>query len=197
MIGTGTFPARRQGGLTLVEVLVTVIVLLIGLLGMATLLASSERAEAEAYQRAQALLLLQDMVARINSNRSVAVCYAITTDQTSGSPYMGAGSSAPPACGAGTVVANSLANQDLTDWNALLVGATETLGGNNVGTLTGARGCVTVDPTNSRLYTVSVAWQGLNQTAAPDATLTCGKDQYGDEKQRRVVSVLVQIANLS
>ena len=158
---------------------------------------SSQKAEAEAYQRAQALLLMQDMVTRISANRLVAGCYVVTTDQVNGLPYMGTGSTVVPACGQGTITAYSLANQDLADWNALLLGATETLGGNNVGTLTGARGCVTVDPANNRRYTVSVAWQGLNETAAPDAALTCGTGLYGDEKLRRVVSAVVQIANLS
>jgi len=197
MTATRHLPAERQRGLTLIEVLVTLIVLLIGLLGMVTLLVSSQKAEAEAYQRAQALLLLQDMATRIGANRLVAACYVVTTDQAAGTPYMGTGSAVVPACGLGTITAYSLANQDLADWNALLIGATETLDGNNVGTLTGARGCVTVDPANSRLYTVSVAWQGLNATAVPDATLTCGKDLYGDEKLRRVVSLVVRIANLT
>ena len=72
--------APRQGGLTLVEVLVSVVILLVGLLGLAALMTNSQKAEAESYQRAQALLLLQDMVGRINANRAVAACYAITTN---------------------------------------------------------------------------------------------------------------------
>ena len=186
---------RSQSGLTLVEVLVTVVILLIGLLGMATLMANAQKAEAESYQRAQALLLLQDMVGRINANRAVAVCYAITNIPASGAPYMGTGSTVVPACGSGSPTAYTLANADLNAWNDLLTGTTEILAGNNVGTLLGARGCVTADGPN--LYTVSVAWQGLVPTAAPDVSLTCGTGLYGDERLRRVVSVPVRIANLN
>ena len=61
------------------------IILLVGLLGLAALMTNSQKAEAESYQRAQALLLLQDMVGRINANRAVAGCYAVTTDASTGS----------------------------------------------------------------------------------------------------------------
>jgi type IV pilus assembly protein PilV len=188
----------RQSGLSLIEVLVTMVILLIGLLGMAVLLANSQKTESESYQRAQALLLLQDMATRINANRAVAPCYAITA-AADGSPFMGTGSTLvdpgpPPACGIGTVAAYTLADQDLLEWHELLIGATETLDGDEVGTLTGARGCVTADIPN-RIYTISVAWQGLVPTAVPADP--CGRNEYGAENLRRVVSMVVQIANLN
>lgn len=183
---------RRQRGLTLIEVLVTVVILLVGLLGMAVLLASSQKAETEAYQRAQALVLLQDMATRINANRAVAPCYAIT-DAGQGEPFLGTGSVLVPACGLGSPAAYTLAVQDMTDWNNLLLGATETLDGQPAGTLTGARGCVTRDlATNT--YTITVAWQGLLATEEPDDP--CGAGAYGDDGLRRVVSTIVQIADL-
>jgi type IV pilus assembly protein PilV len=59
----------------------------------------------------------------------------------------------------------------------------------------GAVGCITqTDPTN-QIYRVSVAWQGLMPTAKPG--LTCGKDSIGDTSLRRVISVEIQIANLT
>jgi type IV pilus assembly protein PilV len=186
---------RRQGGLSLIEVLVTVVILLVGLLGMAVLLANSQKAESEAYQRAQALVLLQDMATRINANRAVAPCYAIT-DAATGSPYMGTSSTVVPACGLGTPTAYTRANDDLIAWSDLLLGATESLDGADVGTLTGARGCVSADLVN-RMYTISVAWQGLVPTTAPPAALTCGTGQYGNENLRRVVSLVVRFANLN
>ncbi|MDP2155736.1 MAG: type IV pilus modification protein PilV, partial [Sulfuricella sp.] len=60
---------RRERGFGMIEVLVSLFILLTGLLGLAGLLARSQQAEMESYQRAQALVLLQDMVARINANR--------------------------------------------------------------------------------------------------------------------------------
>jgi type IV pilus assembly protein PilV len=56
----------------MIEVLVSVVILLIALLGTAGLIARSGQSEMESYQRAQALTLLKDMVARINANRQAA-----------------------------------------------------------------------------------------------------------------------------
>lgn len=197
MIGWHDSLARPQGGLTLVEVLVSVIILLVGLLGLAALMSSSQKAEAESYQRAQALLLLQDMVGRINANRAVAACYAITTDANNGTPYLGVGANLGGlACGVGSATANTRAIQDLSAWSSLLSGASEISVGTNLGAMVGARGCVTRDDAANRIYTVSVAWQGLTATKAPDATLNCAKGLYGDEALRRVVSISLRIANL-
>jgi type IV pilus assembly protein PilV len=188
-------PASRQAGFSLIEVLVTLVILLLGLLGLVGMMLQSQRAEMESYQRAQALVLLQDMVGRIRANPTAAPCYAIT-DATAGTPYMGVGSSALPACALGTLEAYTLANSDLAAWDSLLKGTAEGSSGANVGAMVGARGCVNFDVV-TKVYLVSVAWQGVGKTAAPNAVLSCGTGLYGDETQRRVVSLPLQIANLN
>ena len=60
---------RAQSGFTMIEVLITFIVLVIGLLGLIGLQARTQQAELESYQRGQALVLLQDMLDRMNANR--------------------------------------------------------------------------------------------------------------------------------
>lgn len=187
---------NRQGGTAMIEVLVTLLILLIGLLGLAGLQMQAQRSEMESYQRVQALVLLQDMVGRINANRKVASCYAVTTDTTNGTPFLGTSSTmGTPACTAGTVEQNAMAVQDMQDWQNLLLGAAEAAAGGNVGAMIGARGCVSPAPGDPNLYTVTVAWQGLGATFAPVGQ-NCGKNQYGNEAQRRVVSLTVRIANL-
>lgn len=192
------------GGFALIEVLVTLLVLLIGLLGLAGLLVQSQRYEIETYQRAQALIVLQDMVDRIKSNRQAASCYAITTNTSNGAPYMGTGSTiAAPTCTVSSVTAhNQRAVADLVQWNSVLLGATELLGPANAarqaGGLINARGCVSFDAT-TRLYTVTVAWQGLSASAVPGTGTNCGKDQYGTEADalRRVVTLTMRLADLN
>ena len=189
--------STRAGGYALVETMVTIVVIAFGLLGVAGLVSRSFVTEAEATQRTRAALLLQDMVGRINANRAVVACYAITIDASTGTPYLGVGADVSGlVCGVGSATANTRAIQDLVEWSDLLAGASETAGG-NVGAMVGARGCVTEDDAANRIYTVSVAWQGLTATKAPDATLNCAKDLYGDEKLRRVVSIPVRIATLN
>lgn len=189
--------ARAQAGFSLIEVLVTLVILLLGLLGLAGAMVHSHRAETESYQRVQATILLQDMVARMNANRKVASCYAITSDAGAGAPFLGTATTiATPACAAGTAAQQARAIADLAEWSALLQGAAELSGTTNVGAMIGARGCVTFNAATGA-YLVSVAWQGLGKTAVPPASWTCGKGQYGaDEKLRRVVSVTVRIADL-
>lgn len=187
----------RQGGVGMIEVLVTLIILLIGLLGLAGLMLQSQRAEIESYQRIQALVLLQDMAGRINTNRAVAPCYAVTTDAANGTPFLGYNSSiATPTCTTGTAEQNARAITDMQDWNALLIGNAEQIGTTTrVGAMVEARGCVTFDAVTG-IYTVTVAWRGMDNTSTPVAGLVCAKDQYGDERLRRVVSTTLRIANL-
>lgn len=187
---------HSQTGFSMIEVMVSLVILLLGLLGLVGLILTSQRAETESYQRSQALLLLQDMAGRINSNRRVPACYAITTNLVNGTPYLGIGSAVTPSCGFGTAQANSLAINDLTAWNALLTGTTETQGSSNIGAMVGARGCVSFNNVTGA-YLVSVAWQGIVATAPPLSGLTCGMGLYGNESLRRVVSMNLNIANLN
>jgi len=190
-----------QGGYTLIEVLVTLIILLIGLLGLAGMLVTVQQGEVEAYQRKQALILLEDMIDRLNANHEAAPCYAFTTDSANGSPALGTGyGGGAIVCGSGSATQQARATEDLQTWNDALLGISEKKGTANVGAIIDARGCITSP--SSGVYTVTVAWRGLSRTAAPPAALGCGRNQYldaagaADEKLRRVISVTIRIANL-
>jgi type IV pilus assembly protein PilV len=196
-------PLNHQAGFSMIEVLVTLVILLVGLLGLAGMMMQSQRSEMESYQRVQALILLQDMVGRINTNRKAAPCYAITTVATDGSPYLGNSSTiSPPVCDAATAVGSTTdqqtrAVQDMTEWNDLLLGAAEvTTSGTttNIGSMIGARGCVSYDATTG-IYLVSVAWQGMGKTTAPPAAWNCATGKYGAEADglRRVVGLTLKI----
>jgi len=63
----------RQEGFTLVEVLIAVLVLLIGLLGLAGLQAQALRSNQIAYMRTQATILAYDIIERMNANRAAAL----------------------------------------------------------------------------------------------------------------------------
>ncbi|MFN2644777.1 MAG: type IV pilus modification protein PilV [Burkholderiales bacterium] len=187
-------------GFTMIEVLISLLILTFGLLGLVGIQAMAQRSEAESYQRAQALVLLQDMVDRINVNRKVAGCYAFTP--SAGTVFAGTGATAPTCGGAfGTAQQRAQADVDMAAWHNLLRGAAESLGANQVGAMIGARGCVMLDTTvNPNVYQVQVAWQGLTPTINPtsvDPKLTCATGQYGSELQRRVISQSFPMACLS
>jgi type IV pilus assembly protein PilV len=63
---------QKQTGFTLIEILVTVIVLSIGLLGLAGLQATSLKFNSTAYQRSQATSLAYDIADRMRANVVVA-----------------------------------------------------------------------------------------------------------------------------
>ncbi len=180
-------------GFSMLEVLITLIIVAVGLLGLAALQSRAQQAEFESYQRAQALLLLEDMVNRINTNRAAVDCY-VTSAGTTGAAYLGEGITAINNCtAAGTTATRALADADITAWDNMLKGTGETLGGSNTGSMIGGRGCVSYDA-GTDTYTIAVAWQGSIDTIVP--TNTCGQNLYTAESKRRVVTQTVRFADL-
>lgn len=77
--------AARQRGITMVEALVALVVLSVGMLGIAGLYVSSLRAERTALVRTQAVNLVQDMVNRIRANARARNAYDVA-DSYGGAP---------------------------------------------------------------------------------------------------------------
>jgi len=176
---------RAQQGTTMMEVLVSIVIVVVGLLGLAGLQSRASVSEMESFQRAQAILLMQDMVDRINANRKNATSYATAT-------ALGTGQSASDCT---NLTGKAL---DLCEWNNSLLGAAESSsGGSTVGAMIGARGCVkVVQATMPRQIQVAVVWQGLTSTAS-SAVSDCGKGSYdAADRQRRVVSTTFTIGCL-
>jgi type IV pilus assembly protein PilV len=179
----------NQSGTSLVEVLVAMVVLAIGLLGLVGLQARLHSLQVESYQRAQALMLLNDMASRIALNRNDAAAYV--TDAVAGV--------ANPDCPTDT---SDRANADLVEWCNALQGAAETNGG-NVGAMVGGRGCIEQPDPAVTEFRITVAWQGLTPVSAPPEAITCGQDLYGaagsiceGDVCRRFVTTLVRISTL-
>jgi type IV pilus assembly protein PilV len=184
---------RRARGTSLVEVLVTLMILAFGLLGIAGLQTKMGVAEMESYQRAQALLALSQMTERMSADTAQAAGYV-----TAGT--VGTGDAQPASC---TGIAPG-PNFDLCEWSNTLKGAAEQSAGAKVGGMVGALGCITqVQAPNPALgvctagvYQVSVAWQGMVPTATP--ALACGTGSYGaNDAFRRVIAATVSVPTTS
>lgn len=93
---------HRQAGLSLVEVLVTVVLVSVGLLGIAGLQLAGVQNTNSAAQRFQATLLAEDILERMRANRGQAVL----------GRYDVAVGAAPSTVG--------LADADLNEWRAVL-----------------------------------------------------------------------------
>ncbi|HVJ10556.1 MAG TPA: type IV pilus modification protein PilV [Burkholderiales bacterium] len=173
---------RRSEGVSMLEVLVAIFVLTIGLLGTASMQSQMQTTQVESYQRAQAIVLMQEMVDRINANRKDVASYVAAdlglTAQDCTTPTTTAG-------------------KDLCEWNNALFGAAEMKGTQTLGAMTGARGCITNPVTTMpREVIVAVVWQGLRPTVAPGGT-TCGQNLYGTgDKTRRAMIARITIGCL-
>lgn len=184
------FMFHRQCGVTLIEVLVTIVILSVGLLGIAGLQSRLQQSEMEAYQRSQALILLSDMANRMASNRNNAAGYV-----TGSATPLGVGMTCPTNSG-------NRQQRDRSEWCSALQGAAESSGGSNVGAMIGGRGCVESLGGNS--YLITVAWQGLAPISAPPAGVACGEGLYDGpagsvctgDLCRRVVTTIVRVAAL-
>jgi len=184
-----------QSGATMIEVLVTMVIIAFGLLGMAGLQVRMQSSELESYQRSQAILLLNDMAGRIAVNRNSAAGYVTGT----GSP-LGTGASCGSISAPTGVPSPAMVRQDQTEWCNALQGAAETYGTSKAGAMIGGRGCV---ETVGSDYLVTVTWQGMTPISAPPDSVACGRSQYdgaGSSCQgdlcRRYVTTLVRVANL-
>lgn len=102
-LGSRQVPLRHHAaGFSLIEVLVAVVILAIGLLGIAGLQATSIRNNNSAYLRSQATILAYDIIERMRANNTLA---------KNGSYGVAMGSS-----GSGT----GMALTDVTEWKTVL-----------------------------------------------------------------------------
>jgi len=181
-------PRSSQAGATLIEVLVTIVIVTFGLLGMAGLQARMQLSEMESYQRSQALILLGDMASRLSTNRLNVASYA------SAITY-GEGANCPTE-------STTAVQRDLKEWCNALKGAAVKSGTVNEGAMVGARGCIEQVGSD---YMITIAWQGLTPLAAPPASVTCGANQYNggagakciNDLCRRAVTTVVRIGTLT
>ena len=199
---------NRQAGFNMLEILFSLLIVTTGLLGLAGTQVIAQRAEQESYQRAQAMVLMTDIVDRINTNRKAAICYNITTSAgtaflgTAGGGKYDVSSYSCPSLATNPAAVNR-AQLDLQFIDQMMLGSTEKIAGNAVGAMLGARACIGFD-TNSQSYTVAVAWQGTTSTFSPATWPTgplvaknCAVGLYGTDTQRRVVWTTIMVASLT
>ena len=176
------FPHFRpvQRGMTMMEVLVSIVVLTFGLLGIAALMVVGIKSSYSSQQRSQATQLAYDMMDRVRSNNAGtnAGSYNQPATSTTATAYTTAQASCVGATGTATGCSTALmAQEDLYEWELSIKAA---LGSTAFGIVcldsSGASGSLsgtTITPACDGLgatYAVKVYWQddrGQTQTATP------------------------------
>jgi type IV pilus assembly protein PilV len=151
---------RSQVGMTLIEVLVALVILVTGIFGAVAMQASAKKGSFDAMQRSVASALAQDIIERMRSNDSDTLIlesyqgvYGATLNTEPGIRCNSVGA----LCSNVQMVAN-----DLYEWEVKIMGADVTAGGKNTGGLVGAIGCI---DHNRNSVTVVISWQGRVKTA--------------------------------
>lgn len=197
-------PVAGQQGYSLLEVLITMFIIAIGLLGLAGLQARALNAEIEAASRGQAMLLVNDLADRMMANLSAVKNPSGTSTYNMTGTEFGTNhtnscvtSNSTSLSAQATCCANksTTAEADLCEWDLALKGIGETSGSaNKIGAMAEARGCVFLQDATNRIYEIDVVWRGRDNTGALPTDLTCGSTAI--TAQRRGVSRRFRVADL-
>ncbi len=144
---------RPERGFSLVEVLVALLVLSIGLLGLAALQTVGLKFNTQSYQRTQATLLGYDIIDRIRAN-SIAKA-AGNYDSVTASYFP----PSPPDCTSITCNPAQLATYDIAQWKTAIATM-----------LTGGQGAIST-PSNVRVVTITWTEDDLTKTLVVEARL--------------------------
>lgn len=141
----------RCGGMTLVEVLVALVVISVGLLGVAALQMVSLRNSQGSYLRTQATALADDIIDRMRANRTAAIAPALAYNIAFGQTVSLGGTP-------------TRAQTDLNQWKTALLAELPRTEGGDV-----ADGSIVVD---GRVVTVTIRWGERGEDAIEFATST-------------------------
>lgn len=150
------------GGFTLIEVLITIVVLTFGLLGIASMQLSAKRSGFQAVQRTHAIYMAEFMTETIRANAGLTSLYVTAAP-------VGGGSLGPnqPACAAATCTPAERVARDLWRWERMLDGSTTSVDNVNNNALVNPRACVNFISSNAATtpntgeLRITVTWLGL------------------------------------
>lgn len=191
----------RESGVLMIEVLITILIVSLGLLGIAAMFVRSQLIGDEAYQRYVALQIAHQLSERLSTNEQqglLAELSGYVTGTTGTLPGDNAYVPAAP-CSSGCITTQVVGN-DLGAFHDALVGNQKVRSGNKVAALVNARGCVEFLGPNGgapmafddpRRYRISVVWEGRQASAETTNPTLCGNGIYGPGL-RRAVSLEVE-----
>jgi len=172
-------------GMTFIEVLIALFILVTGVLGAVAMQASAKKGSFDAMQRSLASALAQDIIERMRNNDPT-----ILASYTTNSPYGTGKISSPPNCNSvgAPCIAADMVTRDLFEWEQALMGANATDGTNNLGGLIGAQACITHA---ANAVTVVVTWQARTGTKDGGSVDGCGSGNSGSKRRQVKVEAFI------
>ncbi len=180
----------KAKGFSLVEVLVSLVILVVGVIGIFNLHLVAKRGSFESLQQTQASFYAYDIISRMKLNRNQLADYE--------GIYAGDLDGPPKSCdvalndgggNGGVICTNSQTQEwDLYQWEQLMNGAGETKGTRSIGGLDTPTACIDISDTGGVL--VVITWRGIREVSddagsAEDFVKNCGIT----DKRRRTYSV--------
>ncbi|MDB2385813.1 type IV pilus modification protein PilV [Shewanella sp.] len=170
---------QPQLGLTLIELMVSLVILVIGLIGIFNLHIVAKHGSFESFQQTQAAYLAHDIVNRMKLNRSELSNYADT--------YTGVREKVN-SCETKICSTTQMLHWDQYQWDQTLLGALEQAEGRNIGGLDSPIACVTE---GAGEVSVTITWRGVRALGSPATTPSdCG---HSLGKKRRVFTLKTMI----
>jgi type IV pilus assembly protein PilV len=133
---------KKNTGFTLIEVLIAMLVLAVGLLGLAGFQVFSLINNQSSYNRSQATQLAYDMADKIRANPAEANNLASSTYALTSAAILQTSCNSSPGC-----TPALMAQNDRALWNANIISALGSFGA----------GSITVDPA-TKVFTITINW---------------------------------------
>lgn len=174
--------STKQKGMTFIEVLIALVIMVTGILGAVAMQATAKKGSFDAMQRSLASGLAQDIVERMRGNSSAALAGYAGTD------YGVALNALPSKRCQTSATLCSIAEMRINDqyeWEQALMGADVKNGTNNAGGLVDARACINV---NNNAVTVVITWQGRTELVNGSSE-SCG--DTGTKRRQVLVEAFV------
>lgn len=173
------YVAKKVKGMTFIEVVVSLFIIVTGILGAVALQATAKKASFDAMQRSLASALAQNIIEKMRSNEA-----SLDVLESYEGVYGASDLTVPDTrCLSSTTLCNSaqMVTNDLYEWSLLILGADATIGDTNTGGLMNARGCILHA---NHAVTVVVSWEGKSEIKDAEKATACGG---ANTKRRQIV----------
>ena len=163
---------RSEGGFSMIEVLVTLLIISLALLGTAGLQAYSMRLNQGGQFRSLAVFLAADLAERMEANRTSALAGGYVVPSTLGADFLAGGAAVSTACVTAACNAAALAAYDLSQWQSAVAATLPQSSWSVAQTVSGSQST----------YTVTLNWVDRKtnaNSAAADANSSFGSNAAG------------------